>query len=67
MQLDLNTVGEVLAWGVEQYVSAGHEEQAFVAFEEKAARIRQHPLLFESVDACCGKQKGFDHSSSASF
>jgi hypothetical protein len=52
---------------IEHHVPTRHQEQAFIALEEKAARIRQQPLLFEGAEACRGENKGFDHFSFPSF
>ena len=50
MQLDLDPVREVFARFVEHHMPARHQKQALITLEEKATRIRQHPLLFECVD-----------------
>ena len=61
VELDLDTIGEVLARLVDQNVTARHQEQPCIALEEKSARVRQHSLLFEGEDTRCGQQKRFDH------
>jgi hypothetical protein len=40
---------------------ARYQEQAGIAFEEKAAGIGQQLLMIESRNACGGQKKRFDH------
>jgi hypothetical protein len=54
VKFDLDTVRKVVARFVDHYVPARHQKQAFVTLEEKAARIRQQPLLLRVQTRAAG-------------
>src|SRR5208283_442726 len=60
VELDLQAVREMTARFVFHDVPARDQEQAFIAFEKKAARIRQRPLLLEGANPRRSEQERVD-------
>jgi hypothetical protein len=60
VQLNVDAIREVITRLVNQHVSACHQEQSFVALEEKPTRVGQEARFFKGEDGRRGKQKRFD-------
>jgi hypothetical protein len=62
VQFDLDAIGEMVAWLVEQDVPARDQKQSLAPFEVEAACIRQGLLSVKRQNTRGGQQKGFDHA-----
>src|SRR5258706_9543273 len=61
MKLDFDPVGVMLVRGIEEDMTARHEEQPSATFEEEAAGTCEQTVAVERCDARGREQEGFCH------
>ena len=61
MQLDLDPVGKMFGWPVDDNMPAGDEEQTLVAFKKETAGIGERPVAIEGGDPGRCQEQRLDH------